>query len=700
MATISSTPAVSSGTITSTGLGSGLDINGLVKQLLTAESQPLKQLNTKETAYQAKLTAYGTVKSALSSFQSAVTGLESASSFQAVAATSGDSSVYTAKAGTGAVPGTYSIEVTDIAQSQKVITGAFASLNDVVGTGSLTFQFGSDNGAGVFTANGTKSAKNITIDEAHSSLSGVRDAINAADIGVSATIINDGTGYRLSLTSTDTGADNSLKITVGSDGDGNNLDNTGLSQLAYDPAGTLGNGRNLTQTVAAQDATLNVDGLIGIKKSSNTITDLIEGVTLNLSQKSAPGVSSTLTVANDPSSVQTMVQKFVNAYNDLKNTLGDVASYDPNTQKGGVLLGDSTILTLQRQLRSLLTSEVPGLSGGHQQLTNIGVSFQKDGTLSLDGKKLEAALNTNAKDVAGLFATLGTASDGLISYTGSTSATKPGSYAVTISQLATQGYSQGTSTAELANTDGTFTSPVVIDSTNDTLVLKVNGTQTNAVTLTQGSYATAAELTAEIQSKINGDSALVAANGSVAVSFDNAASKLRITSDKYGSASNVSLVSGAANTAATLGLSAAMETVAGLDVAGTINGVSAMGSGQYLTGALGDASSGMKIQVSGGAIGSRGTVNYSQGYAKQIDSFVGMAIGATGPISARTEGINKSVADIKDQVTAMNQRLATLQKQYLAQFNAMDTLVAQMKSTSDFLTQQLAGLANIMPTGK
>ena len=684
--------------ITSTGFGSGLDINGLVTKLIAAESQPLQSLSTKETAYQAQLTAYGNVKSALSAFQSAVSGLESASTFQTVAASSSDSSVYTATASGSAVPGSYAIEVTSIAKSQKLASGAFESLNDIVGTGKLTFQFGTDEGGGVFTANGTKTSKDVTIDAAHSSLAGVRDAINAAKIGVTATVINDGTGYRLALTAQDTGAANSLKITVTGDSAGDDLDNTGLSQLAYDPALTLGNGKNLTQTVAAQDATLNVDGINDIKKASNTVTDLIEGVTLNLFQESAPGVSATLSVKKDPASVTSEIQKFINAYNDLKSTLGDVSAYDPKTQKGGILLGDSTILTMQRQLRALLTTNIPGVTGNDRLLSNIGISFQKDGTLSLNSTKLQAALTANATDVASLFATVGTASDSLMNYVDATSASKPGSYAVTVSQLATQGYSEGAGTAALANTDGTFTSPVVIDSDNNTLVLEVDGVQTDTITLSQGSYATAAALTAEIQSKINGDSALIAAEDSVAVSFDNATSKLRISSNKYGSVSTVAMISVGSNSASTLGLSASSGN-AGVDVAGTINGIEASGSGQYLTGAFGDASSGLKIQVMGGALGARGTVNYSQGYAKQIDAYVGIAIGSTGPINARTEGINKSVADINDRVAVMKKRLATLQQQYLNKFNAMDALVAQMKSTSDFLTQQLTNLANIMPKG-
>jgi flagellar hook-associated protein 2 len=678
--------------ITSTGLGSGLDINGLVSQLMAAESQPLQQLNAKEASYQATLTGYGQVKSALSTFQAAMSGLSSASTFQPVTATSGDPSVYTATASSIAIPGSYSIEVTQLAQSQKLASSAFATVNDVVGTGTLTFQFGTDDGAGTFSVNSAKAAQSVTIDAAHNTLTGVRDAINAANVGVSATIINDGTGYRLSITSKDTGAANSLKITASNDADGNNADNSGLSQLSYDPAGTLGNGKNLSQTVAAQDALLSVDGITNISKSSNTITDVVQGVTLNLLSPSATGVSATLSVANDSSSAQTAVQGFVSAYNTLTQTLSSLTAYDPTTQQGGILQGDTSVNTIQTQLRSLLTSNITGLTGNYKLLSDIGVSFQLDGTLAVDSTKLQTALNNSPNAIAGLFATVGGATDNQIDYVSSTSNTKPGNYAVTVSQLATQGYRDGAATSALVNTGGAFSSPVVIDGTNNTLILKVDGVQTGTITLTQGSYATAAALTAEIQSKINGDSALAAAGSSVTVSLDNATGQLRIASDRYGSASSAEIVSVGTSSAATLGLSAGVSTAAGVDVAGTINGVAAMGSGQYLTGATGNAAEGLKLQITGGGTGARGTVNFSQGYAQQLNDFITYALGTTGPISVRTDGINQSIADIGNQVDAMNLRLADMQQTYLNEFNAMDALVGQMKSTSDFLTQQLSAM--------
>ena len=681
--------------ISSTGLGSGLDINGLVSKLMSAESQPLQQLNAKEAAYQAKLTGYGQVKSALSAFQAAVSKLDSASSFQSIAASSADPSIFSASASSIAVPGTYAIEVTQLAQSQKLASGAFSTVNDVVGTGTLTFQFGTDDGSGGFTVNSDKPTQSIVIDSAHSSLSGIRDAINAANIGVSASIINDGTGYRLSITSTDTGAANSLKITTSGDSDGNDVDNSGLSQLSYDPAGSAGNGKNLSQTVAAQDAMLNVDGITGISKPSNTVTDVVQGVTLNLLQQSPSGVSTVLNVSNDGSSVQSAVQDFVSAYNDLTSTLSSLTAYDPSTQKGGILVGDSSVRTIQTQLRSVLNTHITGLNGSYSYLSDIGVSFQLDGTLSLDTSKLQTALNTNPNDIAGLFSTLGKASDSLVSYTSATDKTKAGSYDVNVTQLATQGYQDGLTTSALANTGGTFTTPFVIDSNNDSLSLKIDGVQTGTISLTQGSYATGAALAAEIQSKINGDSGLKNAGSSVTVSFDNTSGTFRITSDRYGSASKVEIVTIGTNTTSTLGLSVGAGTADGVDAAGTIGGVAALGSGQYLTGATGSPVEGLKLLISGGSTGMRGTVNYSQGYAHQLDSFVGFALGSNGPISARTDGINKSIDRINKQVDEMNYRLSEMQKRYLAEFNAMDTLVGQMRATSDYLTQQLSSLSSL-----
>lgn len=675
--------------ITSAGIGSGLDVNGLVTQLMAPERQPLLALDRQESLYKARLSAYGTFKGALSSFQDAMGFLSSPSKFQVFSATSSDTSVFTVSSAAGAVPGGYSVEVKQLAQAHKLASQAFANVTDAVGTGTLTIQFGTFSG-GVFTANGDKAAQTITIDSARSSLGGVRDAINAANAGVTASILNDGGGNRLVLTSKDTGAANSIKITVNDTSDASNTDNAGLSRLAYDPAATLGNGKNVVETVAAQNALLKVDGIDNISKSSNTVSDVIQGVTLNLLKQSAANTPATLNVARDTSVIQSSMEGFVKAYNDLRKTIKDLTAYDPATRQGAVLQGDATMLSVMSQIRRTMSGTLTG--GAYTSLSQIGVSFQQDGSLALDASKLKNAMNTNFDDISALFAAQGKATDSLVSYVGATATTKPGAYAVSITQAAAQGYLSGAGTAALANTAGTFAAPFVVDASNDTFSIKMDGVQSGAITLAQGSYTTAGALTAELQSRINGDSALKAAGISAAVTFDGASNSLKITSSRYGSASTVEVTAVDTNTGTTLGFSVGTGS-AGLDVIGTINGVAAIGSGRYLTGAAGNAAEGLKLEITGATLGGRGTVNYSQGYAYQLEKLADNFLGSSGLLSSRTEGINSSIRSLDDRRDVLNRRLDEIEKRYRAQFTALDTMLGQLRSTGEFLTRQLASLS-------
>lgn len=666
-----------SGTISSPGIGSNLNVNSIITQLMAIEQQPLTALAQKEAAYQTQISAYGSLKGALSSFQAAAHAASDLTKFQALTATSADPTIYTAAAAGTAVPGSYSIQVTQLAQSHKLISQALASTTTTVGTGTLTFQYGTFSG-GVFTLNPAKAAQTVTIGSGNNTLSGIRDAINAAGIGVSASILNDGTGNRLVFTSKDSGAANSLKITVTGDGDGNNVDNAGLSQLAYDPAGTLGNGKNLTETVAAQDALLNVDGVTGIRKASNTVTDAIQGVTLNLLAPSVPGKATTLTVSNNQSSVQTSVTAFVSAFNDLAKTVSSLTAYDAGTKQAAVLQGDLSAESIQTQIRRTLTTAVSYTGGGITTLSQIGVAFQSDGTLAVNSTTLQAALTSNFKDVAGLFAALGKPTDSLIAYAGSTANTTPGSYAVSVSQLATHGTSVGTSAAGLTITAGV----------NDALQVTVDGVSAT-VTLAAGTYASAGALAAEVQAEINGATALSSSGTSLTVTQTGGV--LTLASNRYGSASTVTVTGG--NGKANL-LGATTTDTAGVDTAGTINGIAATGSGQFLTGATGNAAEGLKIQITGGSTGSRGTISYSQGYAFQLDKLAGSLLGNSGPIVSRTNGINASIKDIGSRRDALNSRLAATESRLRAQFTALDTLLGQLQTTSNFLTTQLGQLAS------
>lgn len=675
--------------IASPGLGSGLDINQIVSSLMALESRPLVLLDQKEGGFQAKLSAYGSLKGAMAAFQTSMQGLSGVASFQSLTATSADPTIFNATADSSAIAGSYAIEVKQLAQAHKLASAAFTSTTEEVGTGTLTIQYGTF--SGVFTANADKPSQTVTIDSAHSSLAGVRDAINEAKVGVTATILNDGSGYKLVIASKEGGAANSLKITVADTSDASDTDNAGLSRLAYDPEGSAGNGKNLTETVTAQNALLKIDGLDNINSATNTVTDVIAGVTLNLAKVSALNTPTTLTVAEDTAAVKTAVKDFVDAYNGLNTTVSSLTAYDATTQRGSILLGDSTAVSILTQVRRTLTSTITGLGGPLTLLSQVGVEFQTDGTLKLDTAKLDAALGANFKDIAGLFAAVGKPSDSLVRYASATDKTQAGSYAVNVTQLATQGFRNGSGTAALADTGGTFDTPFVIDANNDSVSLKVDGIQSGSITLALGSYTTAAALTAEIQSKINGDSALKDAGVSVQVSFDSSNDRLVVTSARYGSASTVELTAVDTNTASTLGLSVGSGTT-GVDVAGSINGVAASGSGRFLTGGSGDNSEGLKLEIVGGATGNRGTVGYSQGYAVQLEKLATQMLADTGSIASRTDGLNDSVADINDQRVALNQRLEAIEKRYRAQFTALDQLISQLRSTSDFLTQQLNNL--------
>lgn len=659
--------------ISSPGIGSNLDVNGIVTQLMALERRPLQALDRKEASFQAQLSAFGSLKGALTTFQTAVKSLNDIDRFQAYKATIGDSSVATVGAANSAVPGSYSLEITQLAQAQKLVTAGQASASSAIGSGTITFELGTISGGtfdaatgkytdATFAADGAGS-KTVTIGAANNTLSGIRDAINAAKIGVTASIVNDGSGtpYRLALSVADTGAAKSLRVSVAGDAALDGL-------VAHDPAGT----QNLTETVSARNAEFRVDG-VAISKAKNTVTDVIEGLTLNL-LKANPGAPTSITVNRDSGAIKSSVDTLAKAYNDLNATIRNIASFDPATGRGSVLQGDITVITLQSRVRAALSSALQGISGSYNNLSQIGLAFQKDGTLSVDAAKFDAALAESPNDIAALFASLGKATDGAVSYLGATDATRAGNYALTVSRLATQGTQAGSGAANLTITAGV----------NDSFTVNVDG-ESALVTLAPGTYASAAALAREVQAKINGSTAIAAAGASVSVS--ESAGVLTLTSARYGSVSSVQISSG--NALAGL-LGGAPVTTAGLDVEGTINGVPASGSGRVLTDLSSGPSSGLKVEVTGGATGPRGSVYFSRGYADTLDKLVESFVESDGAIAARSDGINASIETIEDRRMEMERRLQDVETRIRAQFTALDTLLGRMSATSQFLTQQLA----------
>jgi len=684
--------------ISAPGIGSGLDVSGIISKLMEVEQRPLTQLNAKETKQQAQLSAFGSLKSVLSSFQDSVKALAKPALFNSFKATLADTTLAAVSTSSGAAAGTHQIEVQSLAQAQKIKSEAFATTDTVIGSGSLTIEFGAYNEDGTFTANADKATKTITIDPAKSTLADIRSAINEANAGVTASIVNDGSGNRLVIASQDSGLANALKISA-NDTDGNHTDNAGLSRLTFDAS--TGGVSNMTETVAAKNAIMVIDG-ITVEKPSNTINDALEGVTFNL-LKANPGTSTTLAVEKDKSSVEAAVKAFVTTYNELEKTIGNLSRYDAANKQASVLTGDSTVRMIQNRMRAMLNGN-QSATGGINSLSELGISFQKDGTLALDNNKLSAVLNDPDKNIAAFFGDIPGAtttssttsqsvnvSDSLISIISQPPTFTPGNLAVNISQIATQGNATGNKTAGLNITAGVLGTGL---GANNKLDLTIDGVSTS-ITLASGNY-TAASLAAEIQSKINSNATFSSAGVSVAVTQN--AGKLSITSSRYGSSSSVQITGGNGK-ADIFGTPA---QVAGKDVAGTIGGQAAAGSGKELS------SNGLTLKIDGGSTGNRGTVDFVEtttttsstapstlGFISRLDQLITGMTRSDGLISSRMDGISNIIKGIGKQRDALEYRLEEVEKRLRTQFTALDTMIASMTQTSNYLQQQLANLPKI-----
>jgi len=366
--------------ITAGGIGSGLDIDSLVSQLVAAEGKPtLVRLDTKEARLQSDLSAYGALKGALSKFQDSITALNDISAFQARKSTSSNSDLFIAPADNTAVAGVYDIEVTQLAQAAKFRSGdgEFTASTDVVGTGTLDLTLGID-------------TFQITIDDSNKTLEGIRDSVNAAtdNPGITASIINVDGGTQLVLSSNKVGLANTIDVvaveTLPNDG-------SGLALLAT---------ASLSVVDAAQDAKIKVDGQTATR-DSNSFSDVIAGVTFNL-KKAEPATIETLTIELDADSVKSKVNSFVAAYNSLADTMNSLSSYNADTGVAGALQGDSALRGVQSQLRQMISSSVSGLD--FSTLAEIGVTTDESGHLTVNTTDLDEVIAADFTNVSQLFA--------------------------------------------------------------------------------------------------------------------------------------------------------------------------------------------------------------------------------------------------------------------------------------------------------
>ncbi len=402
--------------ITSTGIGSNLDVDGIITKLMSVEQRPLTALSTKEAGYQAKISALGSLKGALSALQTAVAALVPASGssaldkFSVFKTSIADAAIASATATSSAVAGTYSLEVTQLAKPHRIATSTTTTpFSGVGGTlvtgGTLTITLDTKAGSGTPSKTTALTIANGATPEA------IRDAINAAKAGVSATVINGTAGKQLILVGDAPGSDQFIKL-------------SGVAALAYDPNATPVPATDaFTQSQTAQGSKIVLAG-VEVSANSNTVSSAIDGITLNLTKESASGVPTTLTVTRDASNLTTSINAFVKSYNEVNSTITNLGNYNATTKVAGTLNGDNTLRSAQSIVRSTLSNVPTELSGATlQRFSDIGVRLQKDGSLTVDSSKLTAAINGDISGVATLISAYGnafkTATEGLTGTGGS-----------------------------------------------------------------------------------------------------------------------------------------------------------------------------------------------------------------------------------------------------------------------------------------
>lgn len=384
------------GTISSAGVGSGLDVSSIITSLLTVEKLPLTKLQSTGTQMQTKLSAFGQIQSLVSSLNDAVAPLSKPATYQLLSAGSSDATSVTATASSTAVAGNYSVAVTALAATQSTVSasGQFTDGNSAAGTGSITIDLGSwDADETVFTPKPGAVGITIPIGASEGTLGAIRDKINAAGAGVSATLIYDSSGARLALQSTRTGAENGFRVTVADDDAtgttaeiaAKNNDAQGLSRLAFNPPAGTDQSR-ITQKAASTQARING---IEVTTPGNTLTNVVDGLTFNLSKITTTPV--TVTVTRNTETVKTAMAGFVEAYNGLATFLSSATAYNSETKSSALLQGDALTTSLQNQMRSLVGAAGTA-SAQFGSLSSIGLEFQRDGTLKLNDTKFAAAL--------------------------------------------------------------------------------------------------------------------------------------------------------------------------------------------------------------------------------------------------------------------------------------------------------------------
>jgi flagellar hook-associated protein 2 len=641
--------------ISFSGLATGMDTDKIIAGLTSFGTKRIEALRKQQVAATSNQAVFTGLQGKLNELQGTVSRLARsvAGAFEGRKVSSSDDTLLTGVGSSTAQNGTYALRVDTLAQAHQVGSAAVADPTTALKTGTVDLKVG-----------GTTTT--ITVDSSNNTLQGLAQSINDSDADVSASVVGDGTGYRLLLTSGKTGQANAITITnnltTGAGESPNFADR--LVQAATDAKVTLGTG----------------PGAIAVTSSTNKVDNLIAGVTLTLT-KADPAKTVTVNVTADTEAATTAVDDFVKAYNSVIDFIDARDNYDAQTQTAGILLGNRDVAELRNELAGAVSSAVGGLNPKMNRMSAVGLTFNDKGRVQFDSGKLTSALNGGVAGVTGtdvkrLFALSGTSTNGSVSFLlggSKTQATPTGqTYGVNVTSVATRANVTGASA--LAGT-------VNIDGTNNSFNIKVNSLAASLVTIEPGSYTPAA-LAAAIQSQ------LATQYGSSAVAVNLDAGRLQFTSQLFGSGSRIEFAGGSA--LATLGFSGS-EIGAGTNVAGSfvVNGKTelASGSGQVLIGSGDNAfTSGMQVKVGLTADllngnGNEAELTVTQGLASRLGKVLDRF---TDPVDGRFKTIDdrfkKSVETIEKTITKEQASLTLKQQQLLRQFAGVESTVSSLKN--------------------
>jgi flagellar hook-associated protein 2 len=667
--------------VSALGAGSGIDTTSLVEQLADAQrSAPQARLDTKKETLESQISAYGALSSSLSTLKDSIASLTSEDIFNSRAVSFPDTDVITPnELSANAQTGSYQLEVAAIAQAQTLVANQTfddkdSSLN---ASGNLTIRLGAwaydgSNNPSSFAENESAQALNIEV-AADDTLQDIANKINEADSDVQASVLLvDGT-YQLMINAP-SGEDNALEITS---------DDASLAGFNFNTADY----GSMTETLQGQDAEIKVNGL-SVFRQSNEIDDVITGLDFTLN-KASVGEKINFSISEDSSTAEDEIRNFVDAYNTFyesaKSLIGVTTDAESDETTAGTLASDGTAKAVISRIRSLMTASVPGVDN-FNALTNLGIRTELDGTLEIVEDEFSNAIENDFDSVAAIFAPKTSSSTSAIevsmgSYSGQA---VPGSYDVSITTSPSKG---------LVTSDSAFSAFNTADTALDySFSVQVDGTSTETLTL-EGDFTSADELRSALQSLINNDENIKAANIGVDVQVDDAGI-ISIISREFGSSSGVSISASGDDFVTATGLSAASVSTAGTNVEGTINGVAAFGSGNILLPAVSSDAYGINLTIKEGAIGDH-TINFSRGLASELSLLVDSFLDdSTGAISMREDNINEQIDGIADDQEDLDRRMTMFEERLTAQFTTMEAIISSLQTTGDSLSSLFDTLPN------